>query len=286
MSGPRPTLRCPCGDRHLAAAFAYDAPPPGETRFDLGGARYARRYDRCTLCGHWFSRHDLDLRRLYAQSYVDATYGGPEGLRARFERISALPADRSDNAGRVARVQAFAAARFGGSTSGLRLLDVGAGIGVFPAAMKAAGWSVVALEPDPRNAEHLRRVAGVEALTTPIEALDARSAGRFDAITFNKVLEHVEDPVAMLAAARPLLAPGGFVYVELPDAEAAASEGPEREEFFIEHHHVFSTASLAQLAARAGMLPILVERLREPSSKFTLRALLDRPGVGDVPGTR
>jgi SAM-dependent methyltransferase len=276
LSGLNPTLHCPCAHQHLAPAFAYTAPPPGETRFDLGGAAYARRYDRCTICGHWFSRHGLDLSRLYDQAYVDATYGGADGMRARFARIAALPPAKSDNAGRVACVLAFAEARFGARHARRRLLDVGAGIGVFPAAMKSAGWHVVALEPDERSAAHLRDWVGVEAHATPIEALDATAAGRFDAITFNKVLEHVEDPVAMLAAALPLLAPDGFVYIELPDAEGAAPHGPGREEFFIEHHHVFSLTSLSQLAARAGLVALDVERLQEPSTKFTLRGFLER----------
>jgi 2-polyprenyl-3-methyl-5-hydroxy-6-metoxy-1,4-benzoquinol methylase len=94
----------------------------------------------------------------------------------------------------------------------------------------------------------------------------------FDAITLNKVLEHVEEPVALLRAAAPLLEPRGFVYVEVPDGEAAAAEGPGREEFFIEHHHVFSAASLAVTVARAGLALSALERLREPSTKFTLRA--------------
>jgi hypothetical protein len=93
-------------------------------------------------------------------------------------------------------------------------------------------------------------------------------------VTFNKVLEHVEDPVALLAKAAELLEPQGFVYAEVPDGEAAAVEGPGREEFFIEHHHVFSPASLALTAARAGLSALAIERLREPSTKFTLRAFL------------
>lgn len=271
MSGPKPTLHCPCAGRHLVAAFSYDAPPKGETRFDLGGAAYARAYDRCTECGHWFARHEIDVGRLYEHAYVDATYGGAAGMRARLARILALPPERSDNTGRVARVLAFAAERFGRGAAGRRLLDVGAGIGVFPAAMKSAGWTVVAVEPDPRTAGHLREAVGIEAHAVPVAALDPSKIGGFDVVTFNKVLEHVEDPVAMLAAARPLLAPEGFVYVEVPDAEAAAAHGPEREEFFIEHHHVFSPTSLSQMGERAGLSVIGVERLQEPSTKFTLR---------------
>src|SRR5262245_19918160 len=168
-------------------------------------------------------------------------------MRERMERILALPPESSDNAGRVTRLLPFASARFEGNTDGRRLLDVGAGIGVFPAAMKSAGWTVVAIEPDLRAAEHLRDAVGIEVHALPIAALDPAKVGRFDAVTFNKVLEHVEDPVELLAAAQPLLADGGFVYAEVPDAEAAAAEGPGREEFFIEHHHVFSQSSLTQL---------------------------------------
>jgi len=271
LSGPRPTLRCPCAGSHLVEAFAYDAPPAGETRFDLGRGTYARAYDRCSLCGHWFARHELDVGRLYEHAYVDATYGGPAGMRARMERILALPPENSDNAGRVGRLLAFAATHVPRRPAALRLLDVGAGIGVFPAAMKAAGWAVVAVEPDPRTAAHLRDTAGVEAHAVPITSHELERIGRFDVVTFNKVLEHVEDPVEMLVAARRLLAPDGFVYVEVPDAEAAAPHGPGREEFFLEHHHVFSPASLALMGARGGLSAIALERLREPSGKFTLR---------------
>ena len=44
------------------------------------------------------------------------------------------------------------------------------------------------------------------------------------------------------------------------------AKAPDREEFFVEHHHVFSFASIAILANRAGFAPICVERVREPST--------------------
>ena len=70
----------------------------------------------------------------------------------------------------------------------------------------------------------------------------------------------------------------GLVYVELPDAEGAGADGPEREEFFIEHLHVFSMASLCLLAARAGFQVRSAVRLREPSTKYTLAAFLTATG--------
>jgi len=272
MSPPRPTLRCTCEGRHLAPAFEYTAPPAGETAFDLGRATYCRAYDRCGLCGHFFSRHQLDLSSLYEQSYVDATYGSAERIRERFEAIEALPEERSDNAGRVACVRSYAARHLEPSPQAPTLLDVGAGLGVFPAAMRRAGWEVTALDPDPRAVRHLREVVGVAAVSGDFLSADLHALGAFDCVSFNKVLEHVEDPIAMLARARDLLRPGGFVYVELPDGEAASAEGPGREEFFIEHHHVFSPASTALLVERSGFRLAHLERLREASTKLTVRA--------------
>jgi SAM-dependent methyltransferase len=270
MIGPRPTLDCPCDERYLVPAFAYTSRPAGEVAFPLAG-EYRREYRRCTLCDHWFSRHQMDISALYEGAYVDATYG--EGMRRTYERIMALPAERSDNLGRVAVVRAFAKRRFGETRAKPRLLDVGAGLGVFPARMKEAGWDCTALDPDPRAAVHARDVIGIAALTGDFRSL-AGQLESFDLVSFNKVLEHVEDPIAMLSASRPLVAAGGFVYVELPDV-AAAAEGEMREEFFIEHHHVFSPASVALLAARAGFGLLALERLREPSGKYTLRAFVE-----------
>lgn len=263
------TLQCPCTASDTEFGFSYDAPPEGETRFDLGGATYRRRYRVCRICGHWFGEHELDLSALYSQGYIDATYGGPQGLEQRFRKIMALPPEKSDNRQRVIRVNDYAAWSGIAPPGKRRLLDVGAGLGVFPAAMMEQGWEVVGLEPDPRNAAHLRDSVGMTAFAERLEALDPAMAGHFAAITFNKVLEHIEDPVNFLAAAIPLMEDRAFIYIEVPDV-AASVAGPGREEFFIEHHHVFSPASLVLMVERAGFLPTRLERLREPSGKYTL----------------
>ena len=145
--------------------------------------------------------------------------------------------------------------------------------------MKARGWSVLAVETDSRTVTHLREAVGIDAFDQDLMLLTADDLGGFvDLVSFNKVLEHVEAPLPLLSHAAGLLTEDGACYLELPDV-AAAEEGPGREEFFIEHHHVFSPASLALLAERAGFSLAALERLREPSGKFTLRALLI-PGAG------
>lgn len=255
MSGP---LRCPCDGRFLETAWVYDEPPEGETRFELAGP-YRREVRRCGVCGHFVSRHDLG--DIYGGMYVDQTYG--ERLRATYERIVALPDEESDNAGRVRRVREWA------GPAPRTTLDVGSGLCVFLARL---GWPGTALDPDPRAVEHARSVVGVEAVCA--DYMSVEGLGRFGLVTFNKVLEHVEDPVAMLARSREHLTEDGVVYVELPDGDAAAAEGPGREEFFVEHLHAFSPASVALLAERAGFSPERIDRFREPSTKYTLAALL------------
>ncbi len=265
---------CPLCDGTLATAFEYDARPAGETGFDIPPEHYRRSYARCPTCGLYVADlKALDLDALYAGAYVEATYSA-EGVGATFDRIMALPPERSDNAGRVERVIAW----LGGSDA--RVLDVGSGLGVFPAALQQAGFeAVVALDPDARAVEHTHAHAGVEAVLGDFMDTADLELGRFDLVTLNKVLEHVPDPTAMLARVHEHLAVGGTVYVELPDGEAAAldSDGAGREEFFIEHLYVFGPASLALLARRAGFDVQRLERLREPSGKYTVYAFLTAP---------
>lgn len=196
-------------------------------------------------------------------------------MKKAFEQILSLPPEKSDNSGRVERVVRFASSYFSEGRFRRRkplLLDVGSGLCVFPFKMKEAGFACKAIDTDVRLVEHAKKVAHVEAVQMDFRG--ESDLGRFDIITFNKVLEHVQNPVAMLAKSKDYLVDGGFVHVELPDGEAAAKDGFGREEFFIDHLHVFSFASISLLVERAGFVVKTVERLKEPSGKHTLRAFM------------
>jgi SAM-dependent methyltransferase len=212
----------------------------------------------------------MDLTAFYEGPYVDASYG-EDGIEKAFEHINALDPSKSDNEGRVRRVLAYGADHFK-DRAARSILDVGSGIGVFCHRMKAAGWQCTALDPDPRSARHAAENVGVQSFCGDFMNID--NLGRFDVVTFNRVLEHLQDPVAMLARALNHVSSEGFVYIELPDGEEASLEGYQREEFFIEHYHIFSKVSATLLAERTGYTPASVERLREPSCKYTLRAFL------------
>ena len=264
------TPACLCGRSNCETVHIYQAPPDGETRFapDAESA-YRRELRRCIECGHFTSVGSAVPDALYNALYVDATYGSA-GLRRAYDRIMGLPPERSDNTARVERVDTFARRR--GPDGVRKLLDVGSGLGVFAAAMKARGWRVTGLDPDPRACGHARDVVGVEAVCS--EFMTASGLDRFDVVSLNKVLEHVDDPIAMLKHTHSCLAPDGFVYLEVPDGPAAFADGPHREEFFIEHIHAFSRRSVEIMARRAGFAVAALEFIREPSTKYTILAML------------
>ena len=197
-------------------------------------------------------------------------------MRATFEKIMALPPERSDNAGRVERIE-----RRLGPADGRTVLDVGSGLAVFPARMKEHGWRVTALDPDPRAAAFARERVGVEAVEGRLHR-GRRPRRRFDLVTFNKVLEHVPDPVAMLARrACRWWRTAARVYVELPDGEGAAADpdGPTARSS--------SSSTCTSSAARRcgcwasvpGSTSSTPSALREPSGKYTIWAIFrPRPG--------
>jgi len=269
------TLRCPCEKGYCQKIISYDCPPPGEVKINLHQNKYRREYISCSVCHHLYGQHEIDLSCLYKQEYVDATYSGRDGMLTRLNKVLSLPNGNSDNTKRVQRIEEYLKQYI--SIKDLdfphTVLDVGAGIGVFPSVMKSHGWSVSAIEPDIRTADHLREEVGITAISEDFLRLNIAEIGKFSLITFNKVLEHLEDPISLLSHAKQFLANNGICYLEVPDVRAS-TESYLREEFFIEHHHIFSIESCAAMAERAGFRVLRIERLLEPSGKYTIFAFL------------
>ena len=91
------------------------------------------------------------------------------------------------------------------------ILDIGAGTGSFVKAAKQMGLDAIGTElsdSDSRDILKLDIISGTHHL------LDDKL---FDLIHINHVLEHVEDPTAMLAAIDRYLKPGGYLCVEVPN---------------------------------------------------------------------
>lgn len=265
---------CLCGASDYETFFTYDAPPEGENLFSFSGQLdYRREFLRCGSCGHFVARHQLDMSSFYEGSYAKSLYGGTEKILQTYKRIMGLPEASSDNIGRVRKVLDLCA-DYCSAAGAHQLLDVGSGLGVFISKMQEAGWECTGLEPDPAYAEHLRVNIGATAITADFMVTDQLET--YDLISFNKVLEHVSDPLTMLGRVHQFLKPEGCVYIELPDGATASKDGPGREEFFVEHYHAFSEESAKYLADKAGLTILHLESLQEPSTKYTIRLLAQR----------
>ena len=262
-----------CGGNRFRTVFEYSEAPTGE--IDLGifaPQKYRRTILGCETCGHYYPTHQTNPKTLYAGAYNNSTYGSDLGMQQSFERLTKLAPEQSDNYGRCNRIERHLHEHIGQyDPATVSILDIGSGLGIFPFAMAQRGYSVTALDPDPKSAAHIRSLANVIALCGDFFELMPQS--HYDVITFNKVLEHVTNPITMLRRAGFFLKPGGVVYLELPDGEAAETMGSGREEFFIDHLHVFSFSSISLLVDCSGFYAFTIERQQKPSTKRTIRAI-------------
>lgn len=273
MNGPN-NFHCPlCGSGSVEEIECIRSKPEGETEFNIPPDKYLRRMARCTACGVFINRHSLIPQDFYSGKYNAETY--KDKLRSTFQRIMSLPREMSDNKQRVVRVHKFLAGH-GRIPTATRILDIGSGLCVFLAEMKKLGYHCTCIDPDQSSVEHAIENAKVDdAFTGSVENFSSHK--KFDVVTLNKVLEHVENPLGMLLKAKELLEKEGHVYLELPDADGALKLGGiiDREEFYIEHLTVFNPKSMAVLIEKAGLNICEIKQIVEPSGKATIYSLAD-----------
>ncbi len=203
-------------------------------------------------------------------AYLNAAYGYQ--LTPASKRVSRLSAERRQRYDkRVGYLQ------YPGK--GARLLDVGCGNGRFLLQMRAVGWEVSGVEPDPNSA--------AQAVAA---GLDVRSGllrpglvpeRHFDAVTLNHVIEHLHQPVDTLRRCFEVMKPGGTLSVSTPNF---ASEGhrlfrgdwmpldPPR------HLLLFTPAALRRAMETAGFKPEQAIRLSLTAKGGFRRSMLIQRG--------
>lgn len=242
---PRPT--CPmCGDAGMVWHAALDDGPA-----IFQGAWSFRRCQR-RACGHGW------LDPAPTRASIARTYEG-YGLHAAPAPVA--PAPRRGWTGRAfglflgvtgtqRRRRRLETYNLGPGQG--RLLEVGCGNGARLAALRSLGYEVEGQEVARLGAATASR-HGVPVHTGDLASLGLPSA-RFDLVVMNHVLEHVHDPVGLLAECFRLLRPGGrFVSVQ-PNGASAAHRRYGRDWVGLDpprHLHLFSPASV-RAAAQAG----------------------------------
>ena len=195
----------------------------------------------CERCGFIF-RSDLDTAAL------EAVYAGGAYENVRGEQyLAELGKRRRDARIRLDYMQPW-------SSSG-RLLDVGAAGGAFVAEARARDFNASGVEPVPSFARAAREQLGLDVREGGIEKLDL-AGERYEAITLWHVLEHIPHPLDQVRRLAAVLADGGVLAVEVPNAASAvaAHMGPAWPSLEpLVHVNQFTPASLRELFDRAGL---------------------------------
>ena len=102
-------------------------------------------------------------------------------------------------------------------TAPWRVLDVGCGRGVLDAQLEAAtSWTIDGVDLDPEAIAAAAPGRGTHTVRDLLAEPPDAGADRYDAAILYDVLEHLEDPVALAAATRSSLKPGGLLLVNVP----------------------------------------------------------------------
>jgi 2-polyprenyl-3-methyl-5-hydroxy-6-metoxy-1,4-benzoquinol methylase len=134
-----------------------------------------------------------------------------------------------------------------------RLLDIGAGDGVFLRQSLQRGWRVQGVEPSSGAVRRYREQGGGdELLCGTLDNLDPDV--RFDVITAWDVIEHVEDGLEFIQNAARHLAPGGCLILETGNYQSAGriDAGSDWWAYDPDHRWYYTPPTLRQLCEAAG----------------------------------
>jgi 2-polyprenyl-3-methyl-5-hydroxy-6-metoxy-1,4-benzoquinol methylase len=171
-------------------------------------------------------------------------------------------------------------ATLGRLAAGRRLLDVGVGTGLLVHLARRAGWDAAGVDICAEAAARAEREFGVPVAVG--DFLTAELAGGWDAITMADVLEHSRDPRAFLRRAWSLLAPGGVLYVGVPNhrslvylagdllGRVPGTAGLVDKLYVPNHYQYFTPATLATLVGEVGFVVTALERENSHIGRYEL----------------
>lgn len=139
---------------------------------------------------------------------------------------------------------------------GSRVLDFGAGIGTFTAAVATAA-DVVAVEPDPEFAPRLRELFSGNARVTVVEAdadwlTDGEPSDRFDTVLCFNVLEHIADDKRVLTGFHDRLVRDGHLLLLVPAHQLLFGQIDEN----VGHERRYARGHVRRLLEETGFTPL------------------------------
>ena len=264
-----------CGSSNKRLLLQINRPDRFELSVGVSSQDYVRQWVECEQCGtasNLLPSKSVERLAMLRASYYEVDFMDSD-IAEKYKRVMSMPKEQSDNAGRVSRILNFLY-RYEILPTCPRVMDIGAGTGVFLSRLIdeiSSEWECFAIEPDPKAAFHLQQLNKfkvVEAMFTGQAMLN-----NFNLVTLNKVLEHIEQPLDFLKQVSSSLAHNnGILYIEVPDKVTTYLRAPEDNILGALHSHLYDPVSIGYLIRQAGLEPLRIERITEPSGKLTVYA--------------
>ncbi|MGA1842657.1 MAG: class I SAM-dependent methyltransferase [bacterium] len=165
------------------------------------------------------------------------------------------------------------------------LLDVGCGRGIMLNELKKRGWSASGTQVSKTAAEHIKKGYGIDCFIGELP-LSPFLQNSFDIITMYHVLEHLADPFLYLNCCKKLLKPGGYLFVEVPNADSWSAKVTKDAWMGwdpLHHLYHFTPSTLSLSIKKAGFVPVEWSHFSWEYGPFTtLQSLLNLSGIRDA----
>jgi len=192
----------------------------------------------CRSCGLvWSDPRPLDAKHFYEEEY-----------RVSYKHTHTPKPKHVLRAGKVALSRLEKIAKL--LPTRKTILDVGTGGGEFAYLLQSLGHRVSGVEPNRGYAEYSVQEYGLAVQVGFIQGCTFPPQS-FDVITTWHVLEHTENPGAVLAQLRSWLKSDGMLVVEVPNVEATCQS--PHSTFHEAHLYNFNVVSLRALAKKHGL---------------------------------
>lgn len=134
------------------------------------------------------------------------------------------------------------------------ILEVGCGSGLLALYLKECGYSMEVTDIDKSLLVEIEDKYGIHGYCGDIVEIGFDK--KYDAVILNNVLEHLDNPVAVLRRMNELLKSDGLVFIEVPNIDSLQFRIFKNRWFPLqlpEHLYHFSVASLDLIAEKAGL---------------------------------
>ena len=227
-------------------------PTCGSTEEVLELEKDHMRIVRCKACDLVFVNPTFDEAH-YKQVYASKEYQEivrDLGINSHEYRVNRFGVERVGIMSEHLRVPAGRAPRY---------LDVGCSTGFVVEAARDKGWDAIGIDLNP-SAIEFGRSRGLDLRTVALEEAGF-APGTFDAVSLFDVLEHLLDPSRTLRACAELLAPGGILFMYVPNFDSASRllMGANAHFIWPTHHlNYYTPATIRDLMLRHSLTPELI----------------------------